>query len=71
MLLINFLELHVVAERWKINNMPSHSVTLPRPCHDLEKSLSERHIRGMAGERHGMYESNTAALCEANGKNTI
>jgi hypothetical protein len=27
--------------------------TLPRPCHGLERSLSKRHIRGMAGERHG------------------
>jgi hypothetical protein len=30
---------------------------LPRPCHGFERSLSERHIRGMAGERHGMCES--------------
>jgi hypothetical protein len=28
-------------ERWQIANMPS-------PCHGLEKSLSEKHIRGMA-----------------------
>jgi hypothetical protein len=27
--------------------------TLPRPFRGLEKSLSERHIRGIAGERHG------------------
>jgi hypothetical protein len=25
---------------------------LPRPCRGLERSLSERHIRGTAGERH-------------------
>jgi hypothetical protein len=47
------------------------AATLPLHCHDLGKSLSERHIRGMAGERHGMCESNTAALCKSNGKDTI
>jgi hypothetical protein len=26
---------------------------MPRPCRGLEWSLSERHIHGMAGERHG------------------
>jgi hypothetical protein len=31
----------------------SHAVPMPSPCRGLEKSLSERHIRGMAGERHG------------------
>jgi hypothetical protein len=41
------------------------AATLPRPRHGLERSLSERHIRGMAGERHGMCESNTAALCKS------
>jgi hypothetical protein len=47
-------------------------------CHDhvalwrgLEKSLSELHGRGMARVRHGMGESNTAALCKSNGKGTI
>jgi hypothetical protein len=38
---------------------------------DLEKSLSERHGRGMAWARHDMFESNTAALCKSNGKDTI
>jgi hypothetical protein len=48
------------------------------PCHDhaalcggLEKSLLDRLGRGMARARHGMYESNTAALCKSNGKDTI
>jgi hypothetical protein len=45
--------------------------SLPRLCRGLESSLSERHIRGMAGERHGMCESNTAALCKSSGKDTI
>jgi hypothetical protein len=45
--------------------------TMPFPCRGIERSLSERHIRGMAGERHGMCESNTAALCKSNGKDTI
>jgi hypothetical protein len=46
MLLINFLLSRTLADR-------QHAVTMPRPCHGLEKSLSERHICGMAGERHG------------------
>jgi hypothetical protein len=48
------------------------------PCHahavlnrGLEKSLSERHGRGMAQARHGMCESNTTALCKSNEKETI
>jgi hypothetical protein len=40
-------------------------------CRGLQKSLSERHGRGMARARHGMCESNTAALCVSNGKDTI
>jgi hypothetical protein len=40
-------------------------------CRGLEKSLSERHGRGMKRARHGMCESNTAALCKSNGKDTI
>jgi hypothetical protein len=49
----------------------SLGIPLPRTCRGLERSLSERHIRGMAGERHGMCESNTATLCKSNGKDTI
>jgi hypothetical protein len=52
-----------------------HAVPMPSPCRDpattLERSLSERHIRGMAGERYGMCESNTAALFKSNGNETI
>jgi hypothetical protein len=40
-------------------------------CRGLEKLFSERHGRGMARGRHGMCESNTAALCKSNGKDTI
>jgi hypothetical protein len=44
-----------------------HAVPLPRTCRGLERSLSERHIRAMAGERHGkmhgMCVSITAAQC--------
>jgi hypothetical protein len=72
LLITNFLELgvvtpsdHKVASRKHAVNMP------PQLCHGLERLLSERHIRGMAGERHGMCESNTAALCKSNGKDTI
>jgi hypothetical protein len=81
-LITTFLELHVVAGRSRtragrphaVSGRPmlihtDHAVPLPRPCRGLERSLSERHIRGMAGERHG--ESNTAALCKSNGKDTI
>jgi hypothetical protein len=52
-------------------NSQYHAVPLPRTCRGLERSLSEQRIRGMAGERHGMCESNTAALCKSNGKDTI
>ena len=39
----------------------------------LEKLLSKRHGRSTAGarHRHGMCDSNTAALCKLNGKDTI
>jgi hypothetical protein len=39
-------------------------------CRGLEKSLSERHGMGTARARHDMCESNTAALCKSNGKDT-
>jgi hypothetical protein len=39
-------------------------------CRGLEKSFSERNGRFMGGARHGMCESNTAALCKSNGKDT-
>jgi hypothetical protein len=35
------------------------------------KALAEQHGRGTAWERHGMCESNTAALFKSNGKDTI
>jgi hypothetical protein len=70
LLITNFLELGVLAQRGRKLASRRYAVTLPRPCHGLGKSLSERHIRGMAGERHGMCESNTVALCKSNGKDT-
>jgi hypothetical protein len=30
-----------------------HAANMPSPCHCLERSLTERHISGMAEERHG------------------
>jgi hypothetical protein len=79
-----FLELRVVAGRSRsracrpndVSERPMlihkyHAVPLPRLCRGLERSLSERHIRGMAGERHGMCESNMDALCETNGKDNL
>jgi hypothetical protein len=49
---------HKLESREHAVNMPSpcrqHAITLPSPpCHGLERSLTERHIRGMVGERHG------------------
>jgi hypothetical protein len=58
---------HAISE-WPMLIHTYHAVPMPSPCHGLERSLSERHICGMAGERHGMCESNTAALCKSNGK---
>jgi hypothetical protein len=76
LLITTFLELCVVAgrsQRWTgcphaVSKWPMlihtyYAVPMPFPCHGLERSLSERHIRGMAGERHGM--------CKSNGKDTI
>jgi hypothetical protein len=40
-------------------------------CRGVENSLSERYDRGMARVRHGICESNMAALCKSNGKDTI
>jgi hypothetical protein len=67
LLITNFLELRVVAglsrtladRQHAVSERPMlihtfHAVTLPLPCHGLERSLSERHIRGMTGERQGM-----------------
>jgi hypothetical protein len=84
LLITNCLELGVVAARGRklashqhaVSGQPMqihtyHAVPMPRPCHGLEKSLSERHIRGMAGEWHGTCESNMTALCKSNGKDTI
>jgi hypothetical protein len=78
MLLITaFLELGAVAGISRTRAGRPHAVSgRPMlihtfPCRGLERSLSERNIRGMAGERHGICESNTAALCKLNGKGTI
>jgi hypothetical protein len=85
LMITTFLEFCVVAGRSRsgqVAHMPflianshitcrSHAAAMPRPCRGRERSLSERHIRGMAGERHGMCESNTAAMCKSNGKDTI
>jgi hypothetical protein len=84
LLMINFLELRVVAgirrilvgrqhaeSGWPMIIHTYHAVPMPSLCRGLEKSLSEKYVHGMAGERHGMRESNTAALCKSNGKDTI
>jgi hypothetical protein len=72
LLITNFLDLGVASRQHAVN-MPSPcrhdpATNVPWTCHGLERSLSERHIRGMAGkrqgsamgtawERHGMCES--------------
>jgi hypothetical protein len=87
LLITNFVELLVVAGRSRKRAGRPHAVSgrpmlihnaMLRPCRahaalrrGLEKSVSERHGRGMARARHGMCESNTAALCKSNGKDTI
>jgi hypothetical protein len=59
---------HAVSERpMLIHKRHAHTAL----CRGLEKLLSERHDRGMARARDGMCESNTAALCKSNGKDTI
>jgi hypothetical protein len=81
-LIITFMELRVVAARSRRWAGRPHAV-LVRPmlihtchahaalCRGLEKSLLQRHGRGTARTRHDMCESNTAALCKSNGKDTI
>jgi hypothetical protein len=87
MLLITSVELRVVAGRSRTRADRLHAVSgrpmlihtcHAMPCHThaalsrgLEKSLSERHGRGMARARHGMCESNTVALCKSNRKDTV
>jgi hypothetical protein len=81
MLLITFVELRVVTGRSRKRAGRPHAVSgrpmLIHTCHahahaalcgGLEKSLSGRHDHGMARMRHGMYESNMAALCKSMGK---
>jgi hypothetical protein len=51
------------------SHMPCHGhVAL---CRGLEKPLSERHGRGMTRARHDVCESDLAAPCKSNGKDTI
>jgi hypothetical protein len=75
LLMINFLELRVVAERRRKLAGRQHAVpklfACRHPAATLPRTCRERHIRGMAGERHGMCDTNTAALCKSNGKVTI
>jgi hypothetical protein len=82
MLLITTVELCVVAGRSQTRAGRPHAVSV-RPilihtrhahaalCPDLQKSLSERHVRGISQARHGMCESDTAAMCKSNGEDTI
>jgi hypothetical protein len=47
------------------------AATLPWPWEVSFKKSYSWHGRRMAGERHGMCKSNTAALCKSSGKDTI
>jgi hypothetical protein len=84
LLITTFMELRVVARRSRTragrphvisgcaefnSHMPCHAHAAL--CHGFEKSLSERHGRGMARARHDMCELNIAELCKSNGKDTI
>jgi hypothetical protein len=83
MLLITvFVEPHVVARRSRTQAGHPRAVSgrlmLIHTCHahatlccGHEKSLSGRHGRGMARAQHGMCDSNTAALCKSNGKDSL
>jgi hypothetical protein len=87
LLVTTFVELRVVAVRSRTRAGRPHAVsgrpmlihnTMPFPCRynaalyrGPDRSLSERHGRGMAGKQHGMCGSNTVALCRSNGKDTI
>jgi hypothetical protein len=82
LLMTTFVELRVVAGGSRTRAGRPHAVSgllmLIHTCHandalcrGLEKSLSERHGRGMARARLDIGESNTAALCKSNGKDTI
>jgi plasmid stabilization system protein ParE len=83
LLITTFVELRVIAGRSRTLAGRPHPVSgrpiLIHTCHShaalyrgLEKSLPERHGRGIARVRHGgMFESNTAALCKSNVKDTI
>jgi hypothetical protein len=80
LLITTFVELRVVAGRSRTRADRPHGVSerpmLIHTCNaalwrGLEKSLLEWHGRGMARARHGMCESNTAALCKSNGKDNL
>jgi hypothetical protein len=80
LLITTFVELRVIVGRSRIQagrpNAISGRTMLIHTCHAalcrvLEKSLSERHGRGMVRVRQGMCESKTAALCKSNGKDVI
>jgi hypothetical protein len=84
LLITNFVELREVAGRCRTQvgrpyavsgqaNANSHMPCCAHAalCRGLEKSVSERLGRGMARARHGLCESNTAALCNSNEEDTI
>jgi hypothetical protein len=76
-----FVEIRVVAGRgWTRVGRPHtvygrpilihtyHATPMPRPCRAVQWTLEVAFRTARA--RHGMFESNTAALCKANGEDT-
>ena len=69
MLLITvFVELRVVAGRSQTRAGSPQAVSR-RPC--CAVALRKRHGQSMAWARHGKCESDTAAPCKSNGKDTF
>ena len=69
MLLITiFVELRVVGGRSRTRAGSPQTVSR-RPCCDV--ALRKRYGQSMAWVRHGKWQSDTAALCKSNGKDTF
>jgi hypothetical protein len=80
LLITTFVELRVLAGRSRTREGRPRTVSgrpmLIRTCHSMPMArcavaLRSRLQNGMARARHGMCESNTAALCKSDGKDTI
>jgi len=72
MLLIIFVELRVAAGRSRTRVRSPHTGSR-RPCCTvaLRRTAWSEHGMGAAWAWHGKCESDTAALCKSNGKDTL